>query len=37
MKSCFEDLYLMPLGASINANRTLLTGEVELIITYTEF
>ena len=32
-----EDLYLMPIGASVNANRTLLTGEVELIITYTEF
>ena len=32
-----EDLYLMPVGASINANRTLLTGEVELNITYTEF
>lgn len=32
-----EDLYLMPIGASVNANRTLLTGEVELKITYTEF
>ena len=32
-----EDLYLMPIGASVNANRTLLTGEVELNITYTEF
>ena len=32
-----EDLYLMPIGASVNANRTLLTGEVELIITYTDF
>ena len=32
-----EDLYLMPIGASVNANRTLLTGEAELIITYTDF
>ena len=32
-----EDLYLMPIGASVNANRTLFTGEVELNITYTEF
>ena len=32
-----EDLYLMPIGASVNANRTLFTGEVELDITYTEF
>ena len=32
-----EDLYLMPIGASVNANRTLLTGEVELNITYTKF
>lgn len=32
-----EDLYLMPNGASVNANRTLFTGEVELNITYTEF
>jgi len=32
-----EDLYLNPIGASVNANRTLFTGEVELGITYTEF
>ena len=32
-----EDLYLNPIGASVNANRTLFTGEVELDITYTEF
>ena len=32
-----EELYLMPIGASVNANRTLFTGEVELNITYTEF
>ena len=32
-----EDLYLMPIGASVNANRTLFTGEVELNVTYTEF
>ena len=32
-----EDLYLMPIGASVNANRTLFTGELELDITYTEF
>ena len=32
-----EELYLTPIGASVNANRTLLTEEVELNITYTNF
>ena len=32
-----NELYLMPVGASVTANRTLLEENVELNITYTEF
>ena len=32
-----NEFYLLPTGASLNANRTLFTGDVELNITYTEF
>lgn len=32
-----EKLLLMPVGSTINANRTLISPEVELKITYTEF
>ena len=32
-----KDVYLVPVGGAVNANRTILTEEVELDIIYTEF
>ena len=32
-----KDVYLVPVGGAANANRTILTEEVELDIIYTEF
>ena len=32
-----KDIYLVPIGGAVNANRTILTEEVGLDIIYTEF